>query len=92
MTWVEMEKKARVQAAKWQRSAALSDDGRVFAPAAVAGNEQQVLYCAMWDSVPVVMEYGHAYVPTAWMIREYPDTLEVCTLIESKVRGAVAGV
>ena len=88
MLWVEMQNQSGILAAKWQRSAALSDDGIVFAPAAIAGDEQKVFYAAMWEAIPVVTEYGHSYVPTNWMVREYPDTLEVCTLIESKVRGA----
>ena len=88
MLWVEMQNQSGILAAKWQRSAALSDDGIVFAPAAIAGDEQKVFYAAMWEAIPVVTEYGHSHVPTNWMVREYPDTLEVCTLIESKVRGA----
>jgi hypothetical protein len=88
MVWVEIQKQPGRRLAKWQRSAAMSEDGNVFVPAAIAGNEKRVFLSATWDSIPIVMEYGHLYVPKNWMIREFPETLEVCTLIESKVRTA----
>ncbi len=42
MIWVEMANDSGPKAPKWARSAALSDEGRVFAPAAIAGDEMLV--------------------------------------------------
>jgi hypothetical protein len=83
MTWIVTDRPALIP--QWQRSAAVDSDGTVFVPAVIAGNEMAVLMAAGWDgNVPAVMDDGHVYLPAQWIAKEYPDTAEVCHLIESK--------
>jgi hypothetical protein len=74
------------------RSAALSDDGTVFIPAAIAGHEQQAVLCATWDgTVPLVIDDDHAYLPAQWMAREYPEIADICHVIEEQTKAHFGG-
>ena len=70
---------------EWMRSAALADDGTIYAPAVIAGSEQEVLLCASFDGVSVAMDSGHLFVPTKWMAQEFKHAAEVCQKIEASV-------
>lgn len=86
MRWVASSKPSN-KAPLWARSAALADDGTVFIPAAIAGNEMRTVLAATWDSnVPMVIDSGHAYLPSTWMARECPRNADICELIERRVR------
>lgn len=71
---------------EWKRSAALADDGVVFAPAIITGNEMVAFLAASWDGTPVVMNDDHLYLPVQWIAREYPDVADVCAEIEARVK------
>jgi hypothetical protein len=86
MTWFTMANPPGSDRPAWMRSAALADDGTVFAPAAIAGNELRSFLVAAWDGdVPTVTDHGHYYLPTSWLAREYPDVADIGTLIEKRV-------
>ncbi|RUO42630.1 hypothetical protein [Idiomarina aquatica] len=86
MFWIEMEKPEGTRMPKWQRSAAISDEGIVFVPAAIAGNEQEVFLCANFDGTPITNYLKHLFVPAKWLSKEFPETKEVCDIISSKVK------
>jgi hypothetical protein len=72
---------------KWQRSAIVADDGTIFGPAAIAGNEMEAFLSASWNgTVPVIRHSDHAFLPIWWLRREYPHAADVCDLIDEKVR------
>jgi hypothetical protein len=52
MQWFCVEQSPEQRMPKWMRSVAVGDDGVIFAPAAMSGNEQRALLCASWDGVP----------------------------------------
>lgn len=84
LTWIMTDGNG-IKAPKWQRLAAVADDGTVFVPAAIAGNEQMIFLIAGWDgNVPVVSNRKHLYVPARWLAKERPDIADVCLFIESK--------
>jgi hypothetical protein len=76
---------------EWKFSAAIDDNGAVFAPAALAGNEQSVMLCAAYDSVTTSINKHYVYLPTAWLAKEYPAMADVFNLIEQRVRSEQLG-
>ena len=73
---------------KWKRTFGVTDDGVVLLPAVIAGNEQAVLLSAAYDGVEAVQEFGHLYVSTEWLAREFPPTAEICAAAENYARGS----
>lgn len=90
MQWIEMENPIGKRVPRWQRSAGISDDGIVFVPGAMTGNEQEILLCAAYDGTSVVSYLNHLYVPSHWLAKEFPKTKEVCELIERKIKEIVS--
>ena len=71
---------------KWQRSAGFNIETKdVFVPAAIAGDEKKIGFCASHDGESFVIMYDHFFVRSAWMKREFPETTDVCEKIESRV-------
>ena len=68
------------------RSAAISDEGHIYVPAVIAGNEKMVFLCAVFDGTPVVVCDEHLFVRSDWMLKEFPNTREVLEKIEINVR------
>lgn len=85
MLWIEIENTTSRKIPKWLLSAAMADDGTIFAPAAISGNEQAAVLSASWDGVAMVMYRNHAFLPTAWLMKEYPKTQELCESIQRKM-------
>ncbi len=80
MKWFVCENPELKGLPKWQRSTGLSSDGVVYVPAALAGNETAIFYCALNDCIPVENYLNHRYVPADWLAREYPKTAELCEI------------
>ena len=85
MKWLYVENPAGHKKPQWMLSAALADDGTVFVPAVIAGNEGRVLLMASWDGISSVFDDGHIYLPADWMALEWPDISDVCLQIKSRV-------
>lgn len=86
LTWITMAPpKGWVPRPKWQRSAAIDQDGEVYIPAVIAGNEKTVFLCVAGDIEPVVIDSGHLFVRATWMAREFPAERAVCELILRRV-------
>jgi hypothetical protein len=72
---------------EWLVSAALASDGRVLAPAALAGPEWTVLGRAAWDgTTSLAVADGHAYLWTGWMAREFPEAAAALIGVDLRVR------
>ncbi len=71
---------------KWTRTACLAENGDVYMPAAVAGNERTVFLCAAYDGEPVTVRAKHLFVRTKWVASEYPKIADLAQKIEARVR------
>ena len=71
---------------KWKRTFGVIDESIVLLPAIIAGNEQAILLSAAYDGVEAVQDFGHLYVTTQWMAREFPPTAEICAAAEDYAR------
>jgi hypothetical protein len=78
------------KAAKWKRCAALDDDGTVFVPAVIGGNEMAAFLAASWNRTPAVLKWEHIYLPAQWVAAEYPKAAQLCARIEQRVREFLA--
>jgi hypothetical protein len=85
MKWFEIEPPAEYKS-KRAIKAALSDDGTVFIPAAVAGSEFKVMLCAECDGVVAVFVDRHLFVPVDWLAREFSEVADVCRAVAEQVR------
>lgn len=86
MRWIELQSIPSKKMPRWQRSAGLGDDGTVYAPAAMAGNEQAIMLCAGYDGVALVSYLNHVFVSTDWLSKEYPHLEGLCESIARKVK------
>jgi hypothetical protein len=88
ITWIiaTVQKSPRKRLAAWQTRAGLAEDGTVYLPAAICGNEQQVFMCATWDGVPLLSWGGHVYLPSDWLAEEYPLHADDVNHIAQRVR------
>jgi hypothetical protein len=84
--WFSVERPQGTQEPRWKFCAAIDAEGIVFAPAAIAGNEQAVMLCAAFDGIPAVISKHHVYLPTTWLADNYPYMAEVFHRIEQRVR------
>ncbi len=85
MEWFEVEAPTGKRIPIWMRSAGIKEDGTVFIPGAIAGTEMEIILCASYDGTPVVHYLDHAYFPSKWMMKEFPDVAELCEKIEKSV-------
>lgn len=87
--WVEKDSKKRKIPA-YLRTAGVDEEGTVFAPAAVTGNEMSAVLLANWDGVPTAIFGGHFFLPTTWLAQNWPHVERLCEKIEDNVRAAAA--
>ncbi|AZZ76948.1 MULTISPECIES: hypothetical protein [unclassified Pseudomonas] len=78
MRWISIEQAERKKIPEWARSIGITDDGRVFVPAAIGGTEQEVYLCLAYDGTECVQYLKHYFVPVDWMASEFPHTKELC--------------
>src|SRR5262245_41995490 len=87
--WYEVRNRpGKKQLPQWCRSAAVSADWTVFLLAALAGNETAVLLCAAFDGIPIIIDRQrahHCYVPSWWLVREYPGLSSLCIHVSSAI-------
>lgn len=85
--WFSVSRPQGTREPQWKLCAGIDDNGTVFAPAGITGNEQAVLLCACFDGVPAVVSKCHIYLPTTWLAKEYPDIAEVFRRITRELIG-----
>jgi len=73
---------------QWLLTAFRADDGTVYAPAAAAGREKEVLLCAGFDGVGMYVSRNHVYLPVAWLRSEYPSLSVMWDAIERRAQEA----
>ncbi len=71
---------------EWARYVARADDGTIYVPALLAGNEMAVMLCASYDGTKVLLDdKNHSFYPLEWMAREFPHTADACAKIKALV-------
>ena len=75
---------------EWRRSFGVSDNGTVFVPAAMAGDETEmnVMLCACSDGQGTAVYLNHHFVPSVWLKNESPKHSELIEIIEARAQTA----
>lgn len=91
MNWIEYEQPEGKKIPIWMRTLGASKESSdVFVPAAIAGDEQEVLLCAQIDAVLIAKDSDHYYVPASWLSNTYPDTKALCDLMVAQARKSLS--
>ena len=80
-TYTVENKKGQKKQPEWLRTVLRSDDGELFIPGAVTGNEQAAFLCASFDGVCLASFKKHTFLPVSWLKKEYPKNKELMELI-----------
>ena len=85
LTWYE-NKIGSQKTPKWIRTIAVTDDGKIFIPAAIHGNEKAAFMCASFDGIPYIFDNEHLYLPLEWIEKEShdPRVKNLCSAIKNK--------
>lgn len=76
---------------EWVRSAAYDEaTGTAYVPAAMLGNETEILLCVSYDGVSIIVNDDHPYVPSTWAAKEYPKHAETIAVIEARLKEEAA--
>jgi hypothetical protein len=87
LRWLACENPPGHKKPEWMRSACIDEDGVVYAPAVITGNEQKAFLCAAWDGdVPSILEDGHVYLPVQWLAAYSSNDADLYMLIERKTK------
>lgn len=75
---------------EWRRSFGIGDDGIVFVPAAMAGDETEmnVMLCALADNQGTAVHLDHHFVPSDWLKNVFPKHSELIEMIEARAQTA----
>ncbi len=57
----------------WRNTVFLDEDGEVYMPAEVFGDEFIMALCLIHDCKRQLAYEGHIYAPASWLAKEYPD-------------------
>lgn len=73
---------------EWRRSFGVSDDGIVFVPAAMSGDDSEhlVMLCAAGDGQPTAVHLDHHFVPSEWLKQEFPKHSELIEILEARAQ------
>lgn len=77
---------------EWRRSFGIGDNGKVFVPAAMAGDETEmnVMLCALADTQGTALHLEHHFVPSDWLKNVYPKHSELIEIIEARAQTALS--
>ena len=90
MDWIEFEQPSGKKIPRWKRTLGFDKStGEVFVPAAIAGNEQNVLLCALYDGTRAAEFHKHMYFPANWVAKEFPKTAEICNAMIEAARKSI---
>jgi hypothetical protein len=68
---VMLNRKLDKKFADWEL-AVYSDGEKIFLYGGMYGNQQLILLMANFDGVRILMQNGHVYVPTEWLMEAFP--------------------
>lgn len=83
--WYEVDNSLNTKIPLWALSFGISDDGIVFIPAAIGGNEQEVYLCTLFDATPSCCHLEHYFVPLTWLSSNYPKSKPMCDSIQQSI-------
>lgn len=72
---------------EWQRSYGVREDGEYYVPAAAAdASEDKVMMRAAYEGISVLRYKSHSYVPLGWAKKEFPESEEIWSAFEKRMR------
>ncbi len=78
--WIKFEHDGKDCTVGYMRSA-----GRFLLPARLSGEtELDAQMCAAYDATPTALYCGHLFVPSDWLMEEFPDSQETCEQLVRK--------
>jgi len=87
--WYELPKAQRKRKIKaWMLRCFEDDDGKLYVPAVLAASPMEVMLCASFDGVGMILDgksKDAIYAPADWMEREYPDTSSAIDRIRENI-------
>lgn len=88
--WFSISNQDEKRFPEWRRSFGVSDNGTVFVPAAMAGDETEmnVMLCACSDGQGTAVYLDHHFVPSVWLKNEFPKHSELIEIIEARAQTA----
>jgi hypothetical protein len=90
--WFSVSNPQKKRYPEWRRSFGVSDEGKVFIPAAMAGTDSElhVMLGAAGDGQPTVAHLDHYFVPSGWLKREFPKHEELIEIIEARAQTVIS--
>ncbi len=89
MKWYVTQNTSDSRYPEWARSFAITEDGLILLPAALADAENEAMIaisaCEQTGS-PTTAYLGHLYVSSTWLKSEYPDIAELVTELEADIQ------
>jgi hypothetical protein len=70
---------------RWKLTVFRDDNGELFAPAAITGNERGAVMTASYDGIKGITAHRHVYLPISWLRRAFPETEEICAVLERRL-------
>ncbi len=86
MDVITVEAKGFESVPEWMRATLVGDDGTLYMPCGVFGNESEALLSAMYDGVSTASHLGHPFAPTDWLAKEYPLGRELIQVATKNVK------
>ena len=75
----------------YARTFAVGHDGTIFVPGEINNlPEKKVLLCSLSDSVRCLTYKNHKFYPSEWLSREFPETAEICSIIEAAAKKIIS--
>lgn len=84
--WFSLSNAGAKRAPLWAQQAACDSDGVVWLPSVIVGPPMEVFLCASYDGIPALVVGGHAYYPSDWICKAFPQYAEVIERIAAKIR------
>lgn len=88
MKWYTTQNTADTRYPQWARSFAITAEGLILLPAALADPENEAMIaiaaCEQLGS-PTTAHLGHLYVSSTWLKAEYPNIAELVSALEQQI-------
>jgi hypothetical protein len=72
------------------RSIGVTEQGHIFVPAGITGNEGEVFLRSMYDGTRTYDYRNHKFVPADWMAKEFPDVRGLCEKMVMAAQSAIS--
>lgn len=85
MQWFWMSPACGINRGKWPETFGI-EDGDVYLPAIIAGDEMHILICTAYDGIHWATRNSRIYVAADWMAECFPKKRLLCTALAARAR------